>query len=98
MLRKQFASVFRWRHQRSTGKNRVLKAGQPLNNDCKTMPSRQLMELLSRALLDRALCHRLFADPDATAREFDLSAEESQAIKLLDRRKFDQSVARLRWG
>lgn len=56
------------------------------------------MELLSRALLDRALSHRLFADPDATAREFDLSAEESQAIKLLDRRKFDQSVARLRWG
>ena len=62
------------------------------------MPSPQLAELLSRALLDRALCDRLFADPEAMAREFDLSAAETQAIKLLDRPKFEQTVARLRRG
>ena len=69
-----------------------------MDTDARPMPSRQLTELLSRALLDRALCDRLFADPEAIAREFDLCAAETRAIKLLDRRKFDQTVARLRWG
>jgi hypothetical protein len=62
------------------------------------MPSRQLTELLSRALLDEELSDRLFTDPEAVAREFNLAAAEAQAIKLLDRRKFEQAVAQLRWG
>ena len=62
------------------------------------MPSRQLTELLSRALLDEELSDRLFTDPEAVAREFNLAAAETQAIKLLDRRKFEQAVAQLRWG
>jgi hypothetical protein len=62
------------------------------------MPSRQLIELVSRAMLDEDLCARLFTDPAAIAREFNLSGAETQVIRLLDRRKFEQTVAHLRWG
>jgi hypothetical protein len=67
-----------------------------LHSNARPMPSRQLTELLSKALLDEELCDRLFADPEAVAREFNLPLAEVQAIKLLDRRKFEQMVARLR--
>jgi len=56
------------------------------------------MELLSRALLDEELCERLFTDLEAVAREFNLPRAEAQAIQLIDRRKFEQAVALLRWG
>ena len=69
-----------------------------MDSDATHMPSRQLTELLSRALLDSELCDRLFTDPEAIAREFNLPRAEAQAIKQLDRRKFDQTVAQLRWG
>jgi hypothetical protein len=61
-------------------------------------PSRRLSELLSRALLDQQLRDSLLADPEAIGRAFDLAAAEVEAIKLLDRRKFEAAVARLRWG
>ena len=61
-------------------------------------PSRQLVELLGRALLDRQMGDRLFADPEAIGRAFDLPETEIEAIKLLDRRKFDAILAKLRWG
>ena len=64
--------------------------------DARPMPSRQLTELLSKALLDEELCDRLFTDPETVAREFNLRPAEIQAIKLLDRRKFEQMVAKLR--
>jgi len=69
-----------------------------LDSDAKPLPSRQLTELLSRALLDEELCERLFRDPEAVAREFSLSRAEAQAIQLIDRSKFAQAVAHLRWG
>jgi hypothetical protein len=69
-----------------------------LNPDARTVPSRHLTELIGRALLDRELCDRLFADPETIARAFDLPAAEAQAIKLLDRRTFEAAVIRLRWG
>jgi hypothetical protein len=69
-----------------------------LNSDAKPLPSRQLTELLSKALLDRHLCDRLFDTPEAVAQEFDLPAAEAEAIKRLDRRTFEQALARLRWG
>ena len=69
-----------------------------MDSDARPRPSRELTELLSKALLDQQLCDRLFADPEAIAREFKLLPAEAQAIKLLDRRKFEQMVARLRWG
>jgi hypothetical protein len=69
-----------------------------LGTEGKPTPSRHLTELLSKALLDQELCDRLFADPEAIAREFDLPPAEVQAIKLLDRRKFEATVAQLRWG
>lgn len=53
---------------------------------------------MGRALLDKELRERIFADPEAIAREFDLALAEAQAIKHLDRRKFEATVARLRWG
>lgn len=62
----------------------------------KTLPSRGLTELLSRALLDRELCDILFKDPDRVAQAFALRPAETQAIKRLDRRKFEQQAARLR--
>jgi hypothetical protein len=66
--------------------------------DIKPVPSRNLTELLGRALLDQQLCELLFADPEAIGRAFDLPPSEVEAIKLLDRRKFDATIARLRWG
>jgi hypothetical protein len=69
-----------------------------VDSDARPKPSRELTELLSKALLDEQLCDRLFADPGAIAREFNLPPAEAQAIKLLDRRKFDTTVAQLRWG
>ena len=68
------------------------------NPDPRPVPSRHLTELIGRALLDRELCDRLFADPEGIARAFDLAAAEAQAIKLLDRRAFEAAIARLRWG
>ena len=69
-----------------------------MGTEAKPVPSRQLTELLSKALLDEQLCDRLFADPEAIARAFNLPPAEAEAIKLLDRRKFETTVARLRWG
>jgi hypothetical protein len=69
-----------------------------LDPGARPVPSRHLTELLSRVPLDKELCDRLFAAPEAIAREFDLTAAEAQIIKLLDRRKFEATVARLRWG
>ena len=60
-----------------------------MDPDARPVPSRHLTELLSRALLDEELRDRLFADPEAIAREFDLPAAEAEAIKQLDRRKFE---------
>ena len=69
-----------------------------LDPDARPEPSRHLTELLGRALLDQLLCDRLFADPEAIGRAFDLAPAEIEAIRLLDRRKFDAAIARLRWG
>lgn len=69
-----------------------------MNPDARPAPSPHLTELLSRALLDQQLCDRLFADPEAIGRAFDLAPAEIEAIKRLDRRKFDATIAKLRWG
>lgn len=60
------------------------------------LPSRGLTELLSRALLDRDLREILFQDPERVAQAFALGPAETQAIKRLDRGKFERQVARLR--
>lgn len=62
----------------------------------KLVASRQLVELLSRALLDSALRDKLFMDPEAMARAFGLDPDETQMVKRLDREKFEQRVAALR--
>ena len=59
-------------------------------------PSRQLVELLSRALVDADLCNRLFAEPDALAHAYGLGPDETEAIKRLDRRRFEERVAQMR--
>jgi hypothetical protein len=69
-----------------------------LKPNARPVPSRHLTELIGRALLDRELCNRLLADPEAIAHAFDLPAAEAQAIKLLDRRTFEAAIARLRWS
>jgi hypothetical protein len=75
-----------------------LKQDFELNSDARPVPSRQLTELLSKALLDAQLCGRLLTAPEAVAREFDLPPAEADAIKRLDRRTFEQAVTRLRWS
>jgi hypothetical protein len=60
------------------------------------LPSRQLVELLGRALLDGELRDRLFEEPEAVAQTFGLSLDETRAIRRLDRCKFEQRVAQLR--
>ena len=59
-------------------------------------PSRQLIELLSKALLDVELRDRLFADPEAVAQAFGLGPDETRMIKRLDRQRFEQRVFELR--
>jgi len=76
--------------------NRTQTQDSKLDPDARPLSSRQLTELLSRALLDEELRDRLFAAPEAIAREFNLSGAEAQAIKRLDRRKFEQTVSKLR--
>ena len=66
--------------------------------DIKPAPSPHFSELLGRALLDSDLCERMFADPEAIGRAFDLAPAEIEALKQLDRGKFDATIARLRWG
>jgi hypothetical protein len=78
--------------------NRILKQDLELNSDARPVPSRQLTELLSKALLDKELRERILVNPEAMAREFDLPPAEADAIKRLDRRTFEQAVTRLRWG
>jgi hypothetical protein len=68
------------------------------DSDAKPTPSRQLTELLSKALLDQELRDRLLTDPEAIGRELGLPPGEIQAITLLDRQKFEAAIARLRWG
>jgi hypothetical protein len=75
-----------------------LKAGQQLDTETRPTPSRQLTELLSRALLDKELRDRIFANPEVIALQFDLAPAEAQAIKQLDHGKFEATIARLRWG
>ena len=60
------------------------------------LPSRQLVELLSRVLLDKALRDALFADPEAVSRAFNLDPDEMQRLERLDRRRVEQRVAVLR--
>jgi hypothetical protein len=72
--------------------------GDKLDSDAEAAPSRRLTELLATALLDQELGERLFADPEAVARAFDLPAAEAAAIRLLDRVRFEQTIARIRWG
>ncbi len=67
-----------------------------MDADKSPTPSRQLKELLGRALLDEELRARLLADPGALAREFNLAPAEGQALTLLDRDAFEQRAAQLR--
>jgi hypothetical protein len=67
-----------------------------LDRDASQSPGGRLTELICRALLDGDLCVRLFADPAATAEAFGLTPDEVQALRRLDRRKFELRSAQLR--
>lgn len=67
-------------------------------NDQKPAPSTRLKELLAKALIDEALRERLLGQPEAVAREFNLSLQETQAVARLDRRTIEQAVGRVREG
>jgi hypothetical protein len=61
-------------------------------------PSRALVELIGRALIDKDLRQRLLTDPQVIGQEFGISSREIEAVKHLDRQKFERAAARLRWG
>jgi len=67
-----------------------------MTSGAKHPPSRQLVELLCKALLDEELREKLFTGPDAVAREFGLAPAEGEAIKLIARQRFEEAAARLR--
>jgi hypothetical protein len=71
------------------------EAGSPLDPGAGGPASRQLTELLGKALLDHELCDRLFMDPEAVAREFGLPVAETEAVKRLDRRTFERIMQSL---
>jgi hypothetical protein len=58
-------------------------------------PSDGLIALLGKALTDKDLRAKLFADPDATAREFQLSEPDAEAIKKLEPKKFEHAAGEL---
>ena len=66
--------------------------------DNERLPSRKLVELISRVLLDSELREKLFADPEAFAQAFDLGPDETQMIKRLDRRASSSGSSALRSG
>jgi hypothetical protein len=68
----------------------------PKLNNRRPLPSRQLTDLLSRALLDSEMRDKLFTEPDRIGESLGLSPDEARAIKQLDRRKFEQRVIQLR--
>jgi hypothetical protein len=61
-------------------------------------PPLRLVELLARALLDEGLRNKVFGDPEVLRREWGFSIEETDAIKKVDRKKFERAALRLRWG
>jgi len=61
-------------------------------------PSRGLIELIGKALIDHDLRDKLFNDPETVARRFDLPFEEAEALKKLDRRAFERAAAAVRWN
>ena len=87
MPKKRFDRLLPWR----SAKRRVAALASE-----RRLPSRQLVELLSRVLLDRQLRDALFADPEAVSRAFDLGPDETQMVKRLDRQRLEQRVAVLR--
>lgn len=67
-----------------------------LSSNCR--PSQALTKLLASALLDQELRDRFFADREAAAREFDIPLDEIDALKRLDRQKFERSATKVRWS
>jgi hypothetical protein len=55
-----------------------------------------LTRLIASAVLDDDLCSRLFAAPESLALAFELTVEETQALRRLDRRTFELWVAYVR--
>jgi hypothetical protein len=58
-------------------------------------PGRGLTELLGKALTDKEMRSKLFADPDGTARAFNLSGQDTEALKKLDSAKFEHAATQL---
>ena len=72
------------------------RQGGRLNSETEQAASPQLTELIARALLDADLRHKLLADPELIARAFGLTADETLALRRLDRQTFEQRVAEIR--
>jgi hypothetical protein len=53
------------------------------------------MELLGRAVIDPEFRKKLFNESDSVAKEYGLSAQDSAALKTLDRSKLESAAGQI---
>ena len=54
-----------------------------------------LSDVIGRALTDKDERDKLFADPDLVAKQYGLSAKDTESLKKLDKAKFEDAANRL---
>jgi len=58
-------------------------------------PGRGLMELLGRALIDPKLRERIYKDPAALAKEYQLAPQDEDALRHFERGKLEEAAGQL---
>lgn len=57
--------------------------------------NRGFMELVGRAVMDPEVRKQLFSNPDALAKQYDLSPADTEALKGIDREKLEEAAAQV---
>ena len=60
------------------------------------MTLKNVQAIIGKALLEPAFCKLLFSEPDQALKGYDITREESVALKSLDARRFDSVADELR--
>ena len=56
---------------------------------------RGLMELIGRALIDPKLRERVYKEPEALAKEYQLAPQDEDALRHMDRAKLEEAAGQL---
>lgn len=56
---------------------------------------RGLMELIGRALIDPKLRERVYKEPEALAKEYQLAPQDEDALRHMDRAKLEEAADQL---